>query len=438
MNRKGADNKRVIFHPGPIHLFWTTGIYYLYLLSKRYQVTLALENCSADDEKKIIEVCQNRLRDILRLETKYNFARHRYSRETAYSLVESAKPDIIFTNDDQNVFSMYLLRAAKKRGAISICYQTGTMEGKRRHNWELLCGAAACNRADKYNLPYPIALFIEKSIQHSRHIWHYYCAPVLAGDRPFRGKSSSYLSKGRSGMRDGDCFIVFSEREKNICVSDGLHADKIAVLPHPIEYVDRSVITELWLKNTAETGQDKKKTVLILLPNVEDDFCIKRETGRIIDRGEIYESWKAIMSSSLRKYPAAAFWLKLHPGADLDGQFTQRLLKDFIGHRNVEIVPNDVDGMQYAVSADVIIGETSTLLYTVSRVFDDKEIISFDLLKRRLGDAYKGDRKIRYVTDIGEFSSLPSFRPVSPVPEDAVSEEDLFSLLERVLKVQGT
>jgi hypothetical protein len=436
LNHKGADNKKAIFYPGPIHLFWTTGIYYLYLISKRYEVTLVLENCSIDNEKKIIEVCKHRLKDVFHLETKYNLLRHKYYRETAYNLVGSVNPDIIFINDDQNVFNTYLLRATKKKGCVSICYQTGTMEGKRRYNWGLFCGADACNMADKYKLPYFISLLLTKLIQHSRHIWHYYCAPLLAGERPFTGKSSAYLSKGRSGMRDGDCFVVFSEREKNICISDGLCADKIIILSHPIESVDRSMIEELWnIKNANKTKQDKEKTVLILLPHVENDFCVERETGQIISKERIYESWETIMSSTLNKYPNAIVWLKMHPGANLNSKTTKWLLKDFIRYRNIEIVSNDVDGMQYAVNADIIIGETSTLLYTVSRAFEDKDVISFDLLKRRLGDAYKGDRKICYVTDIGEFLSMSFFQPVSPVSENTVSGKDLFSLLERILKV---
>lgn len=116
------------------------------------------------------------------------------------------------------------------------------------------------------------------------------------------------------------------------------------------------------------------------------------------------------MSSILNKYPNAIVWLKMHPGANLNSKFIKWILKDFIRYRNVEIVSNDVDGMQYAVNADVLIGETSTLLYTVSRAFDDKEVISFDLLKRRLGDAYKGDSKICYVTSIEEYLYMSTCR----------------------------
>jgi len=416
-----------------MHLFWTTGIYYLYIISKRYEVTLALENCSQEEELKIIDVCKRGVISVFHLETKYNLSRHKYCREIAYNLVKSIKPDIIFTNDDQNVFNMYLLRAAKKRGAVSICYQTGTMEGKRRYNWELFCGADAVNFRDRYGLSYSVALLLAKFIRYVKHIWHYYSAPLMIGESPFIEKSSAYLSKGRSGMRDGDCFIVFSKREKNICISDGLCVDKVEVLSHPIEYIDRSMIEKLWaIKTATNAEQNKNKIVLILLPDIESLFSLHRETREIISSEKIYKSWTTIIATILNKYPNAIVWLKMHPGASVKSKFIVSLLKEFSRYKKIEIVSNAIDGMQYAVNADVIIGETSTLLYTVSRAFDNKEVISFDLLKRKLGDAYKGDRKIRYVKSIENYLNTSPCRRMSFLPKNKEMENGLFSLIERI------
>ena len=68
---------RALFHPGPMHLFWSVGVYYLHELAGWFDVTLVLRGASDEDAVEVRRVLYPRRVRIARLDVKRGFHRHR-------------------------------------------------------------------------------------------------------------------------------------------------------------------------------------------------------------------------------------------------------------------------------------------------------------------------------------------------------------------------
>ncbi len=401
--------KKVIFYPGPIHLFWTTGIYYVDELSKYFEVTLVLEKATKEDEEKINYLTENRLKKIYHIKYANKLRRHWIYKNTAIKLVKEIKPDFVFADNDMFPFNTYLLYYAKKGGTINICYQTGFIMGRRsecREARDILKGAKIQNRL---NIPFYIAILLGKIMDLLKHHWHYFIAPILIGHSPFFGPSSVYTIKGRCCMRDGDYFIVFSERERRICILDGLPEDKIIIVSHPLAWKsNKGFKNQLLNYHTTKIDDDimsiEENNIVIFLSNLEQG--IDRKTKRLTKKGEIFEMWKRIIETISKKYTNYTIFIKSHPILQpKDDSF--RYIQ-FISQQlpNTKLVDKDKDAMYYVSRSKVIISEVSTILYISSLLFDNKMIISLDLCDRYLGDVYKETKNINYISNLKDLKAL--------------------------------
>jgi len=401
--------KKIVFYPGPMHLLWTTGIYYVNELSKYYEITLVLEKAAKEDEEKIDHLTGKQLKKIYHIKQANKLRRHWVYKNTAIYLVNSVKPNFIFADNDMSPFNTYLFYYAKKSGAINICYQVGRIMATRSECREALDGAKGVKVKQELNIPFCIAKSLVKTMNLLRHHWHYFIAPILIGHSPFLGPSSVYTIKGRCSMRDGDYFIVFSERERRLCMLDGLPEDKTIMIPHPLTWTsNKDFKNQLLNYDTKKMDNDIMGTgendIVIFLDNLEQG--IDRITKRPIRKDEIFEIWKRVIEIVSKKYTSFTIFIKPHPASSFKGHFLKHI--QFISQRllNTKLVDKDKDAMYYVSRSKVIISEVSTVLYTASLFFDDKMIISLDLCNKYLGDTYKDAENIDYISSLKDLKAL--------------------------------
>ncbi len=388
-----------------IHLFWTTGIYYTSELSKYYRTTLLLENCTDADVSRVLDLTEGRLQDIVRIGSASGLKRHRQYRDVAKKIVSHCKPDIVFAIDDQYPPDLYLLRESKKAASINVCFQVGLMEGNMLDLKMLWNGAAAAHLAGKMRLPHWFALLCVKTSQQMRHLWHYWLAPILVMQHPFPGGSSVYLHRGATGMRDSEYLIIFSELDKRLHLESGTKS-KIVVIPPPLTWPSSGHMVRQLLLGHSPLRQleTNRKIVTVFLNSVVNEYAISRETGQVVDRQEIYDSWKAITEVVAQKFRDCRVLLKPHPATPPDDGFLFFLQRATIDLPNVEFVDRTCDVWPLIANSWGIIAGVSTVLFIASLAFPDKVICSLDMQKRLTGDVFKESPNILYFDDLDEFA----------------------------------
>lgn len=255
--------KRVLFYTSTPRIFRTTFIGHLYEISQVYPVVLLSEKLDPETEKilnnkalfpkieEIIPVRQYTERKIGLL------AKNRYLYKLAKNIIWSYKPDIIITDNDMCSFELYLLRFAKKIKAINICFQGAFMGGKMEQA-ALRINLVTAYLKMPFFLPFRFKLLLEKIRRRLAHLLYYWIMSLTVGQAPFIGKSSVKLWNCNVGFRDADYYVVFSKRDYNFRINDGIPAEKLYILSHPLSRDTRAFFEKAYLRKSKKIRMIKK------------------------------------------------------------------------------------------------------------------------------------------------------------------------------------
>ena len=225
---------KVLFYAANPYVFRSTPIGYLYEIAQVYPVVLLSEKL----DPETVKILKNKdlfpkLEGIIPVG---QYTERRMSNKDLFKLAKDViyryKPDIVIADNDLCSFEMYLMRFAKKINALKITIQPSNVAGSViAEKWIDLINSYL--RFPQF-LPLWLRLFFVKCRKYLGHFRYYWFWPLMVGEKPFWGKSSYLLRRGNSGMRDSDHQIVFSKRDYNIYLKDGVPAEKLYILSHPL------------------------------------------------------------------------------------------------------------------------------------------------------------------------------------------------------------
>lgn len=301
------------------------------------------------------------------------------------------KPNIVVAASDMHSLGeMYLMRFAKKAGAKNIVFQAGNaIDSKSLSKSIDLINAYL--RFPSF-LPLFFRLFFTRCRKYIGHFFYYYILPILAGQKPFFGKSSYILRHGNAGMRDADYSVVFSEREFKIFKEDGVPEKKLLIL------------TPLLKREKKQKKEPNQKIATLLLPSEEIGFRKKDES--LITKEERLSKRLEIIKLVSEKLTGWKIFIKPHPNVknfkEIKNLFES--ISNFI-----EVTEPSEPSEDYVAKSQVVIGlpkSNTTVLFSTSLAFPEKIIISLDFDKEFLGDFYKDFQGIEYIDDENKFGDL--------------------------------
>ena len=390
--------KKIIFYTSTPRNFRTTLIGYLYEICQVYPVILLCEELDFETEEilrnkelfpkleKIIPVYKS-LKKKVNLFT-YNKDIHTFLRNIIYQY----KPEIIISSGDMHsLFEMYLMRFAKRINTCRIAIQPVNIG-------DSVAGARWVDLINAYLrfprlLPLQLRLFFVKCRKYFGHYLYYWILPLTVGEKPFFGKSSYVLRKGQSGMRDADYQIVFSKRDYNIFLKEGVSAKKLYILAHPFLSPKTRRFFDKY--NSHEFKKDSKVATLMLPGDVE--FGFRRNDYSLISNEEREKNWMETVRLINEIFPRWTIYVKPHPATrDLE-----KLKESFEAiSKKIKFVNPESWAEEYIKIADVVIElplSASTALFTASLQCPEKPIISLDFHHELLGDYYKDFEGIEYI-----------------------------------------
>jgi len=395
---KKEDNfcPKVLFQATNPMLFRTTLIGNLYEISQVYPVVLLIGKVDSETEKVLYnKKLFPKLQKIIFSEEpfcgKILVKNHRLYK-TIKKVVENYKPDIVISDVDTYPGSLYLMRFAKKIGAVTIAIQSGfqVTDGENLCLWSCLMNSYL--KMPNF-LPFSVRLFFVKLKKHLGHFFYYWLLPLTVGEMPFRGKTSFVFWKISAGLRDADYSIVFSKREYDLCVKDGVPAEKIFILSHSLKRKAAKIFFEkVYLsKNRAKVDI---KTLTLMWPSGE--IALKSNNYSLISEKEMQKNRIEIVALITNILKEWRIFIKPHPLV----RSTKEIKETFEPISDcVTVVEPSEPADKYIEMSNVIVGiaQASTTLFTASLQCPEKIILSLDLNQEFLGDSYKDFNGIEYI-----------------------------------------
>ena len=410
-NKKNTFYPKVLFTTGLPRTFRASNIAHLYEISQVYPVILLSEEFDPETEKilhnkklfpKLKEIIPYRQFTGQRVNLFSPFKNY-YFYKLAKDVINRVKPDILIAGDDY-LFQLYLSRFAKKiKLVLHIAIQGGLRVKKKDTKlWSELTSAYL--KAPSF-LPFPVKILFIRVKNYLGHFFYYWILPLLVGELPFRGKSSFILREGDDAMRACDYSIVYSKRDYNLAIENGVPPEKLYVLTHPLarketkEFFERTLILKPKKKN-----QTEGKTVTLLL--TDEPIGVKREDLSLISRKERKRIRLEIINSVFQILKDWKIFIKPHP----DTRDITEIKKTFEAiSDNIKVTDPSVPVDKYVKISNVIIEfprSISTVLSDSSLLYPEKPIISLDLHHEFFGDVYKDFDGIEYIDDKEKFINL--------------------------------
>ncbi len=381
---------KVLFYTSIPRMFRSTLIGYLHEISQVYPVVLLSEEL----DKQTQAVLQDtklfpKLEAIVPVSqypsVRVNmFAQNRYLAKKAKEVVKRYNPDIVIMANDVYPFELYLQRAAKRRGAQTMCFQGGyRIAGKEElKTWDRILG----------NKPLRT---LKKQIGHMVYYWVF---PLLVGELPFRGKSSFVRLEDDTGFR-ADWSVVFSQRDYDICVQEGIPKEKLLILGHPLCRASKKVFEAAQREHSVQPSRH----ATVLLPS--EEVGVRKKDLSLISSEEIWTTRKSIigvLSKVLRGWP---IWVKPHPATE----DLARARKEFEPiASSVRVADASEPAEKYIAQSKIVVGipTDSTALFTASLQSSETVVISADLHGELLGDSFRNSENVEYVHDLGQLKEL--------------------------------
>ena len=409
---KDKQDIKVLFYTCTPRAFRTTLIGHLYEVAQNFSVVLLSEKLDEETEKIIHD--KNlfpKLEKIIQVDAVNKSKLALFSKKNrdyyklAERIFEQEKPDILITSSDMHsLFEIYLNRLGKRYGSVNIAVQATLQmaSAERIAKWFDLADAFL---RFSFPLPLRVRIFLAKCRRYFGHFLCYWIFPLTIGEKPFFGKSSYILKTGNSGMRDGDYQFVFSRRDYDIWVRDGVAQSKIFILPHPLETKTREFFEKAYfLKNRKD--QDGQKFITLILPDTEIGY--REKDNSLISKKQRMEEWVDICVAVSKVFTGYYILLKPHPNTGLFMKDLEELLSKK-NNKNIKIVNSKDPADKYVEISEVVIGipvSTSTVLFTAHLQCPEKRIISIDFEEELLGDCYKNFQGIDYVSNMQKFVEL--------------------------------
>ena len=408
IEKNQAKIKRVLFYTSIPRSFRTTLIGYLYEISQVYPTILLSEKLDSETEKALLnKEFFPKLENIIPVQQftgrkKNLFSKNIYFYKLAKKVVKEYKPDIVIAINDVYPFEMYLMRFSQKIKSLNIALQPSNVASSEvTEKWVDLINAYL---RFSNSLPLWLRLFIVKCRKYFGHFLYYWFLPITVGEKPFFGKSSYILRKGNSGMRDADYQIVFSKRDYDIYLKDGVPAEKLYILSHPLARKTKEFFKKVYF-NKFKKYKGDTKVIRLMLP--EDTVLgFKKENYSLISKKEREKEWIETVKSISQFLPEWKIYIKPHSDTKNFNQIKEKLESL---SKNIEVVNSQEPADKYIEMADAIIGlplSSSTTLFTASLQCPEKPILSLDFHQEILGDYYKDFEGIEYIDSEKNFINI--------------------------------
>jgi hypothetical protein len=395
----------VIMQPGPIHLFWTTGIFYLWSLKDRFDFVLIVSDDYRNNPQFAKVTGLPSIRHVEFLPQRGGVLRHFSFNKITIALLKDYPPSYILLHNLCYVDNQYLIYWASKLYPKTkrYNYQSGRMSLLWLDDFK----ARRAVQIEKLTQRFPILgnlpslsgqlIDVRNSIAY---FLNYKFLPLLTTNSVFNppinvtnGMVNCKPTRRRLNTHN-DYFFSYLEYE--IEAYHALGFENIIKVQHPLSSCSREVFEYLY-------GKVEEADVILLLPSYG-------YTSRMLQQGwtekslvkHLADKWCNSIERLLERFPNYALKIKLHPHSSEDPLWKKIIEVIWGRFPSTEIIPPKLSAEWYVVQSKVIVGDVSTVLWWAG-LLGNKVVISLDVFGYPGGGEMESYSPL--VTTIKELSS---------------------------------
>lgn len=421
----------VILVPGPLHLFWTTGVYCLWELWKQYRIVLVVaENYRKDPLFiKVSELCD--VIEVCYIPDNYGvLKRHRfYSREFP-KLTDKYSPTFVLQFDHVYSINMYLYYWFKKKNTQVITIQIG----REAMNWDADFSArkafAISNMKNKYPvLPYWLISIMQKIRRKILFLLEYFLLPFMFLKKVFQPGLDVYSGRvfKHNSENYHDYYLMYKTNEKEVTEKAMGQSEKIVLIRHPVETIGQECNNVLY-------PLDVEEDRITIFPSYGfvDVLCAQKGINQNEAKELIVRKWSEIIEVIHNKLPDWEVMFKLHPNAKKDIIWQNILENIKSNHPDIIVLDESEKAEKLILKSKIVVSDVSTVLWWTS-FLRDKLAISLDLFGYPGGDDMKVYDDVCYISSMDELKkidlSMELNKRTKKVDNNLQSKDSLTSLL---------
>jgi hypothetical protein len=385
--------ENIIFTASHLYLFWTTGVYYVWELSKKYNVILFVEDYYKKD-KQFQDVCKYlKVYQIIYYKKNRNTISSHYNfNKLCKKIVSKFSPKEIFHYNHEAIWNQYLSYWSSflLHNCINTVYingHLGLIDSKLIANeaWQNIID----EKSKKYFIPkWLLGKFIN-TIKKIKHYLEYYLLPfIILGHNPM-----FQLEKKKS--IPFNTVLCYQNFEKNILNnnynrgSDYLSKKiKVKKINHPVETIGKECNEFLYGSHIEDN--------VILMPSLIGFNRLETELP-------LLNNWIDVANIIKRKFQNYKIQLKLHPGSKKNPDLHK--IQDYLRNKcsDILVMNPSVNSQKLICGSKVIVSDTSSVLWWANFI-KNKTLISIDFHN------FVGSDQMKYYKNIYYFEKIEKLK----------------------------
>lgn len=420
-----AQKPVIIIQPGPVHLFWTTGVFYLWSLKDRFDFVLIVPDNYRDHPQFIKVASLPAILHVEYLPLSGRVWRHFSYSNTMKALLEEYPPAYILLNNRSYIENQYLIHWARK-----LCPETkryNYQNGRMSLMWQDDFKARRAVQIEHLVHKFPIfgrnpnlagrIVDIKNSLTFLLNykalpffaIRSVFTPPVNVTNGRIDREATRRMSRG-----DNDYLLSYLENEIEAYRAQGV--ENIIQMQHPLAACGLKVFEFLY-------GEVVETDSILLLPSY--GF-----TSRMLEAGwkenslvqHIAGKWCEAIEKLQERFPSYAVKMKLHPASFADPAWKKII--EIIQSRfsAITVIDPKQSAEWHIVRSKVIVGDVSSALWWAG-IYGGKIVISLDIFNYPGGDELKQyPELICYCKNINELPNVVTFASKEKCRFKSVSE----------------
>lgn len=399
----------IIMQPGPRHLFWTTGVFYLWSLKDHFDFVLLVDSNYREDPQfsKLLMLESIIHVEYLPIQARI-IKRHLYLAKQIEKILRYYHPAYILIYSYSYLDNQYLLHWVSKVAPDAIIYMYQSTKGTLR--WEddymAVYAEQLLHLILKYTMLKHWIRFGEKIIKTKNYISYllnYKLFPLITVQKmfnpPFNVLSGHPNRKALVKLRSlkNVHTLAYLDVEINGTKSF-IEFKNIIQIRHPMVDCWSEVFKFLY----SDIIQSDN---ILLVPTYGFTSRMLQESWSFSDIVEnISRKWCNAIEKLLEVFPNFAIKMKLHPASQKDPIWQEILLKILERYPFISIVDPLVSAEYLVVQSKVIVGDVTSVLWWAG-MLGSKIVISLDIFGYPGGDEMKYYKDIiLYIKDLNELS----------------------------------
>ncbi len=424
------QKKTVFFCPGPEYLFYNTGIYCLWELSRSYAVVLLVDFPYSDVGK--LEKLKEKgiLKDYIyiycnpsiNLKLFKMFQRHCHYYRSSKLAFNKYQPVAIIQHSGYYPLNLYWFQEASLLNCTRIRIDASNSSGDPNKDMQTMKTMQIGRLQYKFKIPYWLAFLFHYFNLITSYYFCYYIVPFVITGRVFKPNIRPFPIKKkwyRKKINYYEYSVAYSEKEKSDLI---VYCGEPAIsIRNPIYEVGGNVFSFIY-------GEINEKDEILILPTDGEVEYIKK-VKKISDEEAIqyfFVRWSEAIDIMLKKFPFYKVCIKLKHSQTNDFVFQSVVNRLTERNSNISILPSNKNTQELMLRAKVILTSYSSVLWWANHLKPGKILISLDIFDIPEGDLFSNTEGICYFDSLEalakyDFSKVSQKRK-SILPELTLTE----------------